>query len=120
MRARYALGILLTISLFPFRYAVIGVVTLTVGDPLASIIGYLGKGSNIYSFNKAKSFNGSLAGSTAALAVCLILFGPSYVLLGCIVGMLIEALPLPLNDNITIPISASLASILIEKILLLH
>ena len=115
----YALGILLTISLFPFRNAAIGVLTLTLGDPTASIIGYTINGSNPYSFNKAKSLNGSLAGSAAALAVCLIVLGPSYALLGCLAGMFVEALPLPLNDNITIPVSASIASILIEKILLL-
>ena len=113
----YALGILLTISLFPFRYAVIGVTTLTVGDPVASAAGHLFDGSTRYHFNKAKSLNGSLAGLTAALIVCLILFGPSPLLLGCLAGMLVESLPLPLNDNITIPISASLTSLILEYIL---
>ncbi len=115
----YASGILLTITLFPPKYAFIGVLTLSLGDPVASLVGLLIKNKHFYSFNKAKSLEGTLAGFSVALLASSLFIDPFIAMIGCSAGMLVEALPSPLNDNVTIPISSSLIIFLLDKILMI-
>ncbi len=107
----FALGALLSITLFPFRYATIGVLTLTVGDPVAALVGqFLGRHPN--PLNRSKSVEGSLAGFAASALICSLLTDPAISVVGCLVGMLVEALPLPMNDNFTVPVLSTLSSFL--------
>lgn len=106
----YALGVLLTITFFPFRYALIGVLTLTLGDVVASLVGQSLADKHSYPFNKSKSIEGTLAGFSVAVLTCSIFIDPYISLIGCLVGMIVEVLPLPFNDNITVPFFSSLAS----------
>jgi dolichol kinase len=106
----FALGALTSITLFPPRIATIGVLTLAVGDPVAALVGqYAGRHPN--PLNGSKSMEGSLAGFIAATLACSIFTDPTTSVVGCLVGMLVEALPLPLNDNLTIPILSSLSGL---------
>ena len=105
----FALGTLLSITLFPPRHAMIGVLTLAVGDPVAALTGqFLGRHPN--PLNRSKSIEGSLAGFIAASLACSLLTNPLISVVGCFAGMVIEALPLPLNDNFTIPFLSTLSS----------
>ncbi|MCW3978545.1 MAG: SEC59/DGK1/VTE5 family protein [Candidatus Bathyarchaeota archaeon] len=105
----FALGTLLSITLFPFRYATIGVLTVSVGDPVAALAGqFLGRHPN--PLNRSKSVEGSLAGFAASALICSLLTDPAISVVGCLVGMIVEALPLPMNDNFTVPILSALSS----------
>jgi phosphoserine phosphatase/dolichol kinase len=108
----YALGVFTTITFFPFRYALIGVLTLTLGDVAASLVGQSLAQKHSYPFNKSKSIEGTLAGFLVAVLACSIFTDPYISLIGCLVGMIVEVLPLPLNDNITVPFFSSLASLM--------
>jgi phosphoserine phosphatase/dolichol kinase len=66
----YALGVLITITIFPFRYALIGVLTLTLGDVVASLVGQSLPNRHIYPFNKSKSIEGTFAGFFVTVFVC--------------------------------------------------
>jgi phosphoserine phosphatase len=100
----FAGGILFTLVVFPHpaSYAAIGMFCL--GDSAASLFG--GRISTSLPFNKAKTWEGSLAGLFFAFLAGL-LFLPSTPLLafiGAAIAMTVEALPLPLNDNVLVPI----------------
>jgi HAD superfamily phosphoserine phosphatase-like hydrolase len=100
----FAGGILFTLVVFPHpaSYAAIGMFCL--GDSAASLFG--GRISTSLPFNKAKTWEGSLAGLFFAFLAGL-LFLPSKPLLafiGAAIAMTVEALPLPLNDNVLVPI----------------
>ena len=111
----YALGFLITYTLFPFPYAAIGILTLTLGDATASIVGQTLNNKHLYPFNKSKSLEGTITGIFVATLCCSFFFDPYVSLIGCSVGMIIETLPTPFNDNITIPFLSSLVSLLFGK-----
>jgi dolichol kinase len=106
----FALGSLSTITLFPFKYALIGVLTLSIGDPVASLVGLSVKNRHPYPFNESKSIEGTLAGLLVAVLTCAFFTDPITSIIGCTTGMIVEASPIPINDNVTIPIISSLAS----------
>jgi len=106
----FALGVLSTITLFPFKYALIGVLTLSIGDPVASLVGLSVENRHPYPFNESKSIEGTLAGLLVAVLACSFFTDPITSIIGCTAGMIVEASPIPINDNLTIPIVSSLAS----------
>jgi HAD superfamily phosphoserine phosphatase-like hydrolase len=99
-----ALGVILSLLLYPapINYAVVAVVCL--GDSAASIFGKL-VGRTPLPFNKGKNLEGSVAGLLFAFLGAAIFLMPLQALLGAIVGMLVESLPLPVNDNLSIPLA---------------
>ena len=106
----FALGVLSTITLFPFKYALIGVLTLSIGDPIASLVGLSVENRHPYPFNESKSIEGTLAGLLVAVLACAFFADSITSIIGCTTGMIMEASPIPINDNLTIPIVSSLAS----------
>jgi dolichol kinase len=99
----YALGIFLTILLFSQRIALPAILTLALADPAAVFSGRtwgrrkLGKGTWVGSFAFA------LVASAA-----LLLFFPWPVALGAaLAATAVEAAPLPLDDNLTIPLATA-------------
>jgi dolichol kinase/phosphoserine phosphatase len=111
----YALGVLTTITFFPFKYAVIGVLTLTIGDVVASLVGQSLDDKHSYPFNKSKSIEGTIAGLLITVFICSFFTDHYFLLLGCLVGMIIEVIPLSINDNLSVPFFSSLASFLLGK-----
>ena len=100
----FAGGILFTLVAFhaPANYAAIGMFCL--GDSTASLFG--GLVSNSLPFNKGKTWEGSLAGFFFAFLAGM-LFLPTHplvALVGAAIAMTVEVLPLPINDNLLIPI----------------
>jgi dolichol kinase len=106
----FGLGSLTTITLFPFKHALIGILTLSIGDPVASLVGLSVENRHPYPFNESKSIEGTLAGLSVAVLACAFFTDPVTSVIGCTAGMLVEASPIPINDNLTIPIISSLAS----------
>ena len=56
------------------------------------------------SFNRGKTLEGSLIGFVFAFFGALFFVNPFMAASGAAVAMLIEGLPLPLNDNLVLPL----------------
>jgi dolichol kinase len=95
--------------LFEDSVAMLAISYLIIGDSLAAIVGR--------SIGRPLIFGKSLEGTGAGLAGCIvvgtaIMFLPkvqlslTQVLLGAVVAMAVELLPIPLDDNIRIPLAS--------------
>ena len=104
----FALGILFTLLVFPSpaNYAAIAIFAL--GDSMASLFGSSFSRTQL-PFNKDKSLEGSAAGFLFAFLAGSIFVSPLFALAGAAVAMVVEYLPLPINDNLMIPLCAGLA-----------
>ncbi len=101
-------GALFTILIVPDPYNIMSLLFLSFGDTFAAIIGikfpYIRLGR--------KTLSGSIAGFFACLSIGLVIDIPityEIIILGAFVAMLIEVLPLPINDNVSIPIFSGLS-----------
>jgi phosphoserine phosphatase len=108
----FALGILLTLVLFPISASSAAIAAFAVGDSAASIFGAL-FGKKTYSFNKGKTLEGSAAGFVFAFLAAVLFVSPFKALIGAAVAMIIEGLPLPLDDNLAIPLLTGTALVLL-------
>ena len=103
----------LSIHLFSEPVAVLALLFLIVGDTVAAIVGK--------STGRIRFFGKTLEGSLACFAVCygLTAFMPGIPfpvgLVGAAVATLFELLPIPLDDNFRIPLSAGVAMELLLK-----
>ena len=97
------IGSCLTIGLFSKEIAVPALLFLTVGDTFAAIVGITFPMGRI----KGKTISGSITGLILSLAVILPIMhdiNAEILILGGVAAMLIELSPIPLNDNLTIPV----------------
>jgi len=110
----FLIGCLLTAVTFPKDITCLAILFLSFGDPTATVVG-MWKGHR-------KLWGRSVEGDIACLAVCIlvgilvavILKNPSLIvaLVGVIFATLFQALPLRLNDNLTIPLGSAAAMML--------
>ena len=104
----------LVIAIFPKNIAVISLIFMSIGDTVAGLFGK--------NYGRIKIGRKTLEGFLAGLSSCLIiayLYKPLPLQItasGAFFGMLIETLPLPLDDNLKIPIISSLAMSLLMSI----
>ena len=101
-------GALFTILLIPYPYSIYALLFLSAGDTFAAIIGMR------FPFIRVgeKTISGSISGFIACVIAGLIIdISISYqiLLFGAFMAMLIELLPLPINDNVSIPIFSGLS-----------
>ena len=61
-------------------------------------------GKIVFPFNKGKTLEGSIIGFAFAFSVGMLFLSPLQALVGAMVAMTIESLPLPVNDNLAIPL----------------
>jgi phosphoserine phosphatase/dolichol kinase len=99
----FAFGILLTLLLFPRPASSAAIVIFAFGDSTASIFGRM-LGKRTLSFNKGKTLEGSLIGFVFAFWAAAFFVTPLMAASGAAVAMLIESLPLPINDNLVLPL----------------
>lgn len=106
----YALGVGLTLTLFPERIAILSVLFLVFADPIASVIGIL--------YGKDKILpNKSLQGTLAAFTVCYVItmiYGMRFSnpninllcfsLLAGVIGSFSELCSRYIDDNLSIPV----------------
>lgn len=104
----FALGILLTLLLFPSPANGAAIAIFALGDSAASIFGKA-YGQKMLPLNKGKTLEGSLAGFMFALLAGMYFISPFRALLGALVAMTVEGLPLPLNDNLVTPLITGMA-----------
>lgn len=103
----YAVGILLTLLLFHAPASSAAIAIFCLGDSAASIIGGT-LSRRALPFNRAKTLEGSLGGFLFAFLAGSLFVAPWLALVGAGVGMLVEYLPLPVNDNLLIPLVTGL------------
>jgi dolichol kinase len=104
----YALGVLFALGLLRNNSAaaISVILILALGDSLATYIGrYYGK--HKLPWNSDKTIEGSLGFAVGAMCSLLVLPIPTTILVA-ILSTAIESLPIRLDDNITLPIAASL------------
>jgi dolichol kinase/phosphoserine phosphatase len=102
----FAFGIVATLLLFPTPAGGAAIAIFCLGDSAASIFG--GLISTSLPFNKGKTWEGSLAGFLFAFLAGTFFISPVLALIGAAVAMTIEVLPLPINDNVSVPIITGL------------
>jgi len=96
------LACLLVSEFYPLEIAVAAMGYLIVGDGVAGLIG---KNWGRHPLAFGKSWEGTLSGLVANLAVGFLIFSrPAPAFLGALLGSLVELLPLPLDDNLAIPL----------------
>ena len=108
----FAAGILITLVIFPAPLSSAVIAIFTLGDSTASLFGGL-ISKKALPLNKGKTLEGSVFGFFFAFLAGAVFVSPTLALIGAAVAMTIESLPLPVNDNITIPLCTGLALLLI-------
>jgi len=108
----FALGIILSLLLFPpfISYAAIAIFTL--GDGFATLFGKT-IGNHVFPYNKGKKVEGTIFGFLLASLGASLFVSPLKALVGAAAGMIVESLPAPINDNLTIPLIAGLTILLL-------
>ena len=115
--APYVLGIGLSLFLYRVDIAVAAICFLAFGDVAATTIGERYGRTKIGN----KSLEGSLAFVVAAVSVGLLLplvgitVVPGVILIGAIVAAGVELLPLPVNDNLVIPLVSGGVMMLVAR-----
>ncbi len=103
----FAFGILVTLLIFPAPVSSAAIAIFTIGDSTASIIGGTISKKPL-PFNGAKTLEGCLAFFIFSFLAASLFISPWFALIGALVGMIVEYLPLPINDNVLIPIITGL------------
>ena len=110
------LSVCLTVALYDKPIAIAAMAFIIVGDTLAALVGRR--------FGRHRFGNKSVEGSLACLAgtVIVAVLMPDLPmgirLLGAVVATIVEALPLGIDDNITVPILSGLSMTLLDKTLI--
>lgn len=108
----FAMGITLTLILFPPEVSYASIAVFTLGDGFATLFGKkLGK--HVFSYNKGKKIEGTFFGFLIAALGAAVFVSPLKALVGAALGMIAESLPSPISDNLTIPLVAGLAMMLL-------
>ena len=110
----FAFGIVTTLLLFPAHAGGAAIVIFCFGDSAASLFG--GLISTSLPFNKGKTWEGSLAGFLFAFLAGTFFVSPWLALVGAAIAMTIEVLPLPVNDNVLMPVITGAALTLITSL----
>jgi dolichol kinase len=107
----FLMGCAITAAAFPVYIAAPAILFMAVGDPIASLIG-IWKG-------RIRFWRKSMEGHMACLAVCLLCaliiaftqedLTLTVAFIGAITVTLMQALPLPANDNLTMPVGGAIA-----------
>jgi len=109
----FAVGIMLALIMFPVSVGYASIAIFTLGDSLATLFGKR-FGRQVFPYNKGKKIEGSFFGFLFAwLGASLFVVDPLKALAGAAVGMLVETLPTPVNDNLTIPLISGLTLLII-------
>ena len=108
----FALGIALALLVFPEPISYAAIAVLTLGDGGAHVFG-MEFGKHPLPSNRGKSVEGTFAGFVCAFLGAALFVHPLFALVAASVGMLIEGLPNPLNDNLLLPLVSGVVLVLI-------
>ena len=105
---------LLCIAVFPADLGFVAIAFLAIGDSLAALVGIpFGKRKL---FGTDKSLEGSMACFIGTFVFALFFLSPFIALAGAVAATIAEIFPLPVDDNIKIPISAGIVMSLVNLI----
>jgi len=109
------IGAFFTILFFPKEVAVISLLFMSVGDSCAALVGK--KWGKIKIFDK--TLEGSFAFLSSAIFISLLYREIPYYssFVGAFFATIAELLPLPLNDNLTIPLITGLSIVVANSII---
>jgi len=117
----YALGSMVAILIFPKPVAILSILYLALGDPMASLFGIL-YGNKSIRFANGKTLVGTMAGVVVCTLVSFVFLSslienPLHLglvsLVGGLMGGTAEMLPLDVDDNFSIPVVSGFAMWLI-------
>jgi HAD superfamily phosphoserine phosphatase-like hydrolase len=108
----FALGIAISLLLFPEPIRYVAIAVLTLGDGGAHVFG-MKFGKTRLPFNKGKNLEGTIFGFLFAFLGAMVFVGPVKALIAAAVGMIVEGLPCPINDNLTMPLASGLILLLL-------
>ena len=111
----FTLGITLSLLFFPPSIAYTSITVLTLGDSFANIFGKV-FGKTPLPFNRKKTFEGTICGFVCAFFGSILFVCPLKALVAVTVGMLVESLPLKIDDNLAIPLSAGIVLLFISAL----
>jgi acyl phosphate:glycerol-3-phosphate acyltransferase len=99
-------GSLVSLLVFPRDIAILALAFLAIGDPVAGLVGRrLGK-RRLF----GKTLEGDLAGLTSCIAIGAVFYFAGLnltwliILVGAVIASAAESSPIPINDNLTIPL----------------
>ncbi|MFX1466412.1 MAG: hypothetical protein ACFFA5_08065 [Promethearchaeota archaeon] len=98
------IGILTPLLVFAPPISYVAVTVLVFGDSISTIVG-LKLGRHHIPYNRNKSLEGSISGFIVASIMSSLFISPFLAIIAALSGMIIESLPIPVNDNISIPLS---------------
>jgi dolichol kinase len=111
----YILGLLIITLFFPKNIVLLSVLFLAFGDPVAAIIGTKFGQTKLFA---KKSLEGSIANFLISAMVTFafvnlyfhkdVLTALTVSILGGLISCVSELLPIPVNDNLTIPVVSAL------------
>jgi len=104
----FAFGIILALLLFPAPVSYASIAAFTFGDGFATIFGK-SVGRHVFPHNKGKKVEGTVLGLLFALLGASVFVNPLMAVVSAAAAMIMETLPTPLNDNLTMPLAAGLA-----------
>lgn len=111
----FTMGLIISLIIFPLPIAFTSITILTIGDSVANISGrFFGKTPFFY--NKNKTIEGTIIGFISAFLCSSLFVNPFHAIIAAAVGMTVESLPLPINDNLAIPLSSGTILILISML----
>jgi len=110
------IGFTFSVIIFDFEIAVLSLLFLSVGDAVAALVGR--------ALPIGKVWDKSILGSLSGFLFC-VLFGLAInntlplkiIIFGAISGMLIELIPLKINDNFSVPIFSGFIMQILKEIL---
>jgi len=109
----YAIAIMVSLILFPPHINYASIAILALGDGFATLFGKK-FGRTTFPFNKGKQVEGSFFGFLFAFMGALAFVNPTQALIASAIGMLMESLPTPVSDNLTVPIVSGLVLTIIS------
>jgi glycerol-3-phosphate acyltransferase PlsY len=111
------IGSTLTVAIFPKEIAVISLIYMSIGDSVAGLVGR--------KYGTIKFYDKTIEGSLAGLFVCLLsgyliqLTLPLLVVFsGAFAAMFIELLPLPIDDNLSVPLFAGTIMVIVSTVVI--
>ena len=103
----FALGIVLTLLIFPMPVSGAAIAAFALGDSTASLFGKA-FGKRWWPFNKGKTLEGSVISFFFAFLASLYFVAPLPAFVAAGAAVIVESLPLPLNDNLVTPLITGL------------
>jgi glycerol-3-phosphate acyltransferase PlsY len=98
----YCISSFLVVWLFQNEIAIAAIISLALGDQISSIVGnYWGRHKW-----KWKSLDGAVANFAICAPIMMVFVPYQLALVGALAGALVEALPIKIDDNMTIPLAS--------------